>query len=122
MYSFKTLSSLVFGRPEDPLCRSLRASDVPVSTADCRACADPCDLGQSSTGYLITLVLTSSITGHEAYPRRFDIDMDTNMLGSVKPYHRQVRTSSRLPLMSYHETNILFRSDCNFNGEIRLGT
>ena len=29
----------------DVLCRSLRASDVPVSTADCRTCADPCDLG-----------------------------------------------------------------------------
>lgn len=46
MYGFKSLQALVFGhQQEDPLCRSLRAVDVPVSTADCRACADPCDLG-----------------------------------------------------------------------------
>ncbi|KAF8901720.1 Sucrase/ferredoxin-like-domain-containing protein [Gymnopilus junonius] len=81
MYSLKgirSLHSLVFGRQEDqdPLCKTLRASDVPVTTADCRACADPCDLG------------------HEAYPRRFDIDMDTQMLGSVKPYHRQIVIST----------------------------
>ncbi|KAF8974602.1 Sucrase/ferredoxin-like-domain-containing protein [Flammula alnicola] len=76
MYGFKTLQSIVFGHQEDALCRSLRASAVPVSTADCRACADPCDLG------------------HEAYPRRFDIDMDTQMLGSVKPYHRQIVIST----------------------------
>ncbi|KAF8204938.1 Sucrase/ferredoxin-like-domain-containing protein [Pholiota molesta] len=76
MYGFRTLQSIVFGHQEDPLCRSLRASAVPVSTADCRACADPCDLG------------------HEAYPRRFDIDMDTNMLGSVKSYHRQIVIST----------------------------
>ncbi|PPQ95474.1 hypothetical protein CVT26_008502 [Gymnopilus dilepis] len=81
MYSIKgikSLHSLVFGRQDDQdnLCRTLRASDVPVTTADCRACADPCDLG------------------HEAYPRRFDIDMDTQMLGSVKPYHRQIVIST----------------------------
>ncbi|PPQ77723.1 hypothetical protein CVT25_011158 [Psilocybe cyanescens] len=66
MYGFKALHSLVFGYQEDPLCRTLRASDVPVTTADC----------------------------HEAYPRRFDIDMDTQMLGSVKPYHRQIVIST----------------------------
>ncbi|KAF8164989.1 Sucrase/ferredoxin-like-domain-containing protein [Crassisporium funariophilum] len=76
MYGFRSLHSMVFGHQEDPLCRTLRASDVPVTTADCRACADPCDLG------------------HEAYPRRFDIDMDTQMLGSVKPYHRQIIIST----------------------------
>jgi hypothetical protein len=32
--------------------------------------------------------------GHEAYPRRFDIDMDTQMLGSIKPYHRQIVIST----------------------------
>ncbi|KAF9534392.1 Sucrase/ferredoxin-like-domain-containing protein [Crepidotus variabilis] len=72
------LRSLVLGAPEDSdvLCRSLRASDVPVSTADCRACADPCDLG------------------HDAYPRRFNVDMASNMLGSVDPYHRQLVIST----------------------------
>ncbi|KIM45829.1 hypothetical protein M413DRAFT_440875 [Hebeloma cylindrosporum] len=75
MFGFKALQS-IFSPQEDPLCRTLRASAVPVSTADCRACADPCDLG------------------HEAYPRRFDVDMDTNMLGTVKPYHRQIVIST----------------------------
>ncbi|KAJ3500059.1 hypothetical protein NLJ89_g9958 [Agrocybe chaxingu] len=69
-----TLSSLATRKT---LCAvPLRASDVPVTTADCRTCSDPCDLG------------------HDAYPRRFDIDMDTDMLGSVKPYHRQIVIST----------------------------
>jgi len=77
MYSFRKLSALVMGHDEqDPLCNQLRASEVPVSGADCRTCSDPCDLG------------------HEAYPSRFDIDMDTQMLGSVKPYHRQIVIST----------------------------
>lgn len=29
---------------------------------------------------------------HEAYPSRLEVDMDSNMLGSVKPYRRQVRS------------------------------
>lgn len=54
MFGFKALQSM-FSPQEDPLCRTLRASAVPVSTADCRACADPCDLGVwPQTGYLIT--------------------------------------------------------------------
>ncbi|KAH9482609.1 Altered inheritance of mitochondria protein 32 [Psilocybe cubensis] len=87
MYGFKALQSLVFGYQEDPLCKTLRASDVPVTTADCRACADPCDLEEKLTWLALH-------AGHEAYPRRFDIDMDTQMLGSVKPYHRQVVIST----------------------------
>ncbi|KAG2013927.1 hypothetical protein CC2G_010789 [Coprinopsis cinerea AmutBmut pab1-1] len=78
MLSLRRLSSLVFGFEEtDPLCGTLRAVDVPVSSADCRSCSDPCDLGH-----------------HDAYPRRFDIDMDTQMLGTVKPYHRQIVIST----------------------------
>ncbi|KAF8803860.1 hypothetical protein BYT27DRAFT_7195197 [Phlegmacium glaucopus] len=61
---------------EDPLCRTLRSFDVPVTTDGCRACTEPCDLG------------------HEAYPRRFNVDMDTQMLGSVKSYHRQIIIST----------------------------
>ena len=30
--------------------------------------------------------------GHEDYGGRFDVDMETEMLGSVKPHRRQVRT------------------------------
>lgn len=47
MYGFRSLHAMVFGQREDPLCRTLRASEVPVTTADCRACSDPCDLGNS---------------------------------------------------------------------------
>ncbi|KAF8897308.1 Sucrase/ferredoxin-like-domain-containing protein [Infundibulicybe gibba] len=54
----------------------LEASAVPVSTVDCRSCPNPCD------------------EGHESYPNRFDVDMETQMLGSVKPYHRQVVIST----------------------------
>ncbi|EPT03691.1 hypothetical protein FOMPIDRAFT_1022273 [Fomitopsis schrenkii] len=54
----------------------LRAADVPVSDADCRGCADPCD------------------RGHDEYPSRFDVDMETQMLGSVKPYALQVVIST----------------------------
>jgi hypothetical protein len=35
-------------------------------------------------------VFVTSTSGHDVYPRRFDVDMDTQMLGSVKSYHRQV--------------------------------
>ena len=45
MYAFKALQSLTLGRQEDPICKTLRAFDVPLTTADCRACIDPCDLG-----------------------------------------------------------------------------
>jgi len=76
MFGFRALHSIAFGRQEDPLCRTLRAFDVPLTTAECRACMDPCDLG------------------HEVYPRRFDVDMDTQMLGSVKSYHRQIIIST----------------------------
>ena len=45
MYAFKALQSLALGRQEDPICKTLRAFDVPLTTADCRACIDPCELG-----------------------------------------------------------------------------
>lgn len=45
---YKILRTFGIGEAQDDtdiLRRSLRASDVPVSTADCRSCSDPCDLG-----------------------------------------------------------------------------
>ncbi|KAJ3488712.1 hypothetical protein NLI96_g2672 [Meripilus lineatus] len=54
----------------------LRNASVPVSEAGCRNCADPCD------------------QGHEEYPDRFDVDRETQMYGSVKPYRRQVIIST----------------------------
>ncbi|KIJ70322.1 hypothetical protein HYDPIDRAFT_122003 [Hydnomerulius pinastri MD-312] len=54
---------------------NLKAADVPVVEADCRSCADPCDQG----GH------------HDDYTSKMDVDMDSDMLGSVKPYRRQAR-------------------------------
>lgn len=53
MYSFRKLQAIILGHDDDcdhdhekdALCSTLRASDVPVSLADCRSCSDPCDLG-----------------------------------------------------------------------------
>ncbi|PIL37050.1 hypothetical protein GSI_00742 [Ganoderma sinense ZZ0214-1] len=53
----------------------LQDADIPVSDAPCRGCADPCD------------------EGHDEYPK-FDVDHETQMLGSVKPYGRQVLIST----------------------------
>lgn len=54
----------------------LIAASVPVSTGDCRYCADPCD------------------QGHDEYPKTWGVDMETQMFGSVKPYSRQVVIST----------------------------
>ncbi|KAF9449893.1 hypothetical protein P691DRAFT_666473 [Macrolepiota fuliginosa MF-IS2] len=78
MYSIRKLQAYVLGQPAEveEVCGQLRASSVPVSSADCRSCSDPCDLG------------------HDAYPSRFDVDWETQMLGSVKPYNRQIIIST----------------------------
>jgi hypothetical protein len=59
---------------------------------------------------LVTLVRCSSLSdkrfelnatsGHEVYPRRFNVDMQTQMLGSVKSYHRQVSSFSTFHVQS----------------------
>jgi len=66
-------ASLLSQQPMDAatLQQSLSQANVPISEADCRTCSDPC------------------AEGHEDYPGRFDVDMETEMLGSVKPYSRQ---------------------------------
>ena len=68
-----SLKSLVLTKtPQNKLVSDLQAACVPVSTDACRSCADPCDVG------------------HLEYPPRFDVDTASEMLGSVKPYMRQV--------------------------------
>ncbi|XP_006459893.1 hypothetical protein AGABI2DRAFT_184400 [Agaricus bisporus var. bisporus H97] len=78
MYSLRKLQAYVLGRPAETeeVCTQLRASSVPVSTADCRSCTDPCDLG------------------HDAYPTRFEVDWESQMLGSVVAYNRQIVIST----------------------------
>ncbi|KAI0068803.1 hypothetical protein BV25DRAFT_1817720 [Artomyces pyxidatus] len=58
---------------------TLEAAGVPVSFADCRNCPNPCD------DY-----------NHEDYPNKIVsmIDTTSDMLGSVKPYRRQVVIST----------------------------
>ncbi|KAI5123431.1 hypothetical protein M0805_006136 [Coniferiporia weirii] len=74
----RKLAATVLGHdPADPKAlRELEEAGVPVTDADCRACADPCD------------------QGHEDFARRFDVDLETEMRGSVKPYRRQVLIST----------------------------
>ncbi|KAI6105520.1 Sucrase/ferredoxin-like-domain-containing protein [Pisolithus sp. B1] len=53
----------------------LKSVDVPVIDADCRFCPDPCD------------------QDHDDFAK-MSIDMESDLLGSVKPYRRQVVIST----------------------------
>ncbi|KIY49589.1 hypothetical protein FISHEDRAFT_65516 [Fistulina hepatica ATCC 64428] len=77
MYAIRSLKTTILGQSinGNSLATELSASHVPITDADCRGCAEPCD------------------QGHEEYPR-FDVDMKTKLLGSVKPYSRQVVIST----------------------------
>ncbi|KAJ7904286.1 Sucrase/ferredoxin-like-domain-containing protein [Mycena olivaceomarginata] len=66
------------GHPPDNIYTTLTASGIPVAAADCRTCPNPCD------------------EGHSEYPRRLSIDMESTMLGSVKPFNRQILISTGL--------------------------
>ncbi|KAK7044963.1 Sucrase/ferredoxin-like-domain-containing protein [Favolaschia claudopus] len=78
MSSLRRLRAWVFNHELDPnkIRDQLSASAVPVSSADCRTCSDPCD------------------DGHGEYPARFKVDTETQMLGTVSPYRRQVLIST----------------------------
>jgi hypothetical protein len=67
------IKSLVLKKtPQDKIVSDLQEACVPVSTDACRTCANPCDVG------------------HLEYPPKFNVDTASDMLGSVKPYMRQV--------------------------------
>ncbi|KAI0081669.1 hypothetical protein K474DRAFT_1656024 [Panus rudis PR-1116 ss-1] len=73
MASLRKLKAYVLGQSDiHASAEELQEAAIPVSTGDCRYCPDPCD------------------EGHEEYPARFNVDFETQMLGSVKPYRRQV--------------------------------
>ncbi|KAG5729996.1 Actin patches distal protein 1, partial [Termitomyces sp. T112] len=78
MYGLKRLQELVLGVESDPklLFSQLQAAAVPVADADCRNCSNPCE------------------EGHDSYPGRFTIDTESPLLGSIKPYRRQVVIST----------------------------
>lgn len=60
----------------DELIAELSSASIPASADPCRTCGNPCDVG------------------HLEYPNRLFIDNLSNMLGSVKPYMRQVVIST----------------------------
>ncbi|KIM67916.1 hypothetical protein SCLCIDRAFT_107247 [Scleroderma citrinum Foug A] len=62
--------------PTPELYDALNSADVPITAADCRTCPDPCD------------------QDHDDYTRRISVDMDSELLGTVKPYRRQVVIST----------------------------
>jgi len=67
------MKSLILTKtPQDKIVSDLQEASIPVSTDPCRSCPNPCDVG------------------HLEYPSMFDIDTASDMLGSVKPYMRQV--------------------------------
>ncbi|KAI9448135.1 Sucrase/ferredoxin-like-domain-containing protein [Lactarius indigo] len=80
MNRLKQLAAILLN-PTDDAEKShdaLEAAGVPVSFADCRNCPNPCE------------------DGHEEYPHRIAsmIDRTSEMLGSVRPYRRQVVIST----------------------------
>jgi len=92
MFSLRKLQSYVLGRSAETeeVCGQLRASYVPVSSADCRSCSDPCDLGMNGVLSDKVFWLYFCFIGHDTYPNQFQVDWETQMLGSVHPYNRQV--------------------------------
>ncbi|KAK1228900.1 hypothetical protein PQX77_008058 [Marasmius sp. AFHP31] len=78
MHTLRRIKATILHDDTDPdsISMKLELGGVPITDADCRSCPDPCD------------------EGHEPYPSRFDVDMETQMLGTVKPYHRQIVIST----------------------------
>ncbi|KAJ7166732.1 hypothetical protein C8R46DRAFT_996405 [Mycena filopes] len=78
MSAFRRLRAWAFSHELDPdnIRAQLDAGAVPVSYAECRTCANPCE------------------DGHGEYPTRFTVDMETQMLGTVDPFRRQVFIST----------------------------
>ncbi|KAE9399027.1 hypothetical protein BT96DRAFT_920384 [Gymnopus androsaceus JB14] len=78
MFSLRHLKNSLFGGAItlEGLQAQLDSIAVPYTEVDCRTCPHPCD------------------EGHESYPNKFNVDMESTMLGSVKPYHRQIIVST----------------------------
>lgn len=103
--TLRKLKSLVLSQTTDidRITNLLETVAVPLHTGDCRSCADPCTEGNSvptfpspPLGFRYYVEIYSLIpffffwdVGHEDW--KFDRDMETQMVGTVKPYIRQVR-------------------------------
>ncbi|KAG8931988.1 hypothetical protein FRC02_001802 [Tulasnella sp. 418] len=78
-----TARSYIQSPPQtDTLCSKLAHASVPTTTDPCRLCPDPCD--DSNLEFR-----------HEGWGTKlFDVDLSSDMLGTVKPYRRQVVIST----------------------------
>ena len=99
MSAFRLLKAYALGHNTDTsmTAEQLKAASVPVSDTACRDCADPCDEGECCQLLREQHTPMLSSPGHDEFPK-FDVDMETEMLGSMKPFARQVRTRLPLPL------------------------
>lgn len=82
----------------ETLGTKLSGASIPVTLDACRACPNPCDVdidGEDGGGYAMrdSDVDPHFRYAHEEWPstKFFDVDLTSDMLGSVKPYYRQVR-------------------------------
>ena len=98
MNRLKRLAAILLSPTEDleQAHAALEAAGVPVSFADCRNCPNPCEDGKRTHSSISSDPLNRLSTGHEEYPQKIAsmIDTTSDMLGSVKPYRRQVRPRS----------------------------
>lgn len=62
------------------LAKKLNANGIPASLEDCRTCEDPCEDGEEGAGQIV----------HASYPRGFDVDWESELLGSAKSSQRTV--------------------------------
>ncbi|KAF8484862.1 Sucrase/ferredoxin-like-domain-containing protein [Russula ochroleuca] len=98
MNRLKRLAAILLSPTEDleQAHAALEAAGVPVSFADCRNCPNPCEDGKQTHSSIPLGALNRVFAGHEEYPQKIAsmIDTTSDMLGSVKPYRRQVVIST----------------------------
>lgn len=93
---------------------------VPLSTVDCNACTEPCE-GQRRVLCAQNLFRPSDILAarpeHVSYPAKFDIDFESDLLGSVKAFRRQVRGKPAHASPSLWMHNLFIHLDSHFHRE-----
>lgn len=99
MDSFKRICGLILKDPDlydarishvEKIAEQLERSHVPVSDDPCRCVCGY--KGCSRADHCSTRTCTNPCElGHTDYPTRFNVDLTSEMLGSLKPYQRQVR-------------------------------
>lgn len=125
--TLRKLKSLVLFQTTDTeqIADLLETVSVPLHTGDCRSCPDPCTEGNAiwlqGFACIISVLLIHSLgsVGHEDW--NFSRDMETQMLGTVKPYTRQVKKNKSPTSRTIHLTPS-YSADHHIHWENRLGT